>query len=392
MLGPQGELGRITDTQTFVPDADLSRSFGNYAAGYLRAYTANPDDHRFRIGVIYQSQNAKQWGTETFIYSDAVVRTLYPVSGAGQHALTVFQQKKQENSVHYGTGTLLEYVLKDTPNVPIFIPILFDRGTRLADYRESLRDIVAKEQLETPVIEVLNLVGPVSAARQNIEAFMALKELLLTTLVKKDMRKSLEARLVEGMRTEGHSAPSPAIAPSFAQTSTFAPKPATPATPAARITTPTLNSDTGSKQWYATELDDPTCRKLESYLRQPREYADPDNLRQFIRMRELTIDQQKELAASCPLYAAPQGTTLLEQGTKDQWNLYLLNGQVQLVAGDGEKKIISAETPNASSAIASLKPRKFTVTATTSVRFLLIHENIITEVKQRKPGSSFSLV
>jgi hypothetical protein len=125
---------------------------------------------------------------------------------------------------------------------------------------------------------------------------------------------------------------------------------------------------------------------------QPREYAEVEHIRHFHRFRELTMSQQKELATRCPVYAAAPHAGLLERGTTDQWNLYLLQGDLQLTAADGDSKVINGGTDNSYSAIAALKPRKFTVMALSRVRFLWVHENIVAEIQQRQPGSQFELL
>jgi hypothetical protein len=204
------------------------------------------------------------------------------------------------------------------------------------------------------------------------------------------MRQSLEAKLASGMRSaqpKPVTAPAPTPAP-------VAPAPITPmnTNPPVTIDGPVLNANKNSPQWYAAALDHPTARKLQAYLTNPREYIEPERLRHFIRMRELTIDQLKELAENCPIYSAPLGTALLDQGSTDLWNLFLLRGEVKLLATDGEDKTIGADTPTSASAVATLRPRKFHVTAVTPVRFLLIHDAIIADVQQRRPGSTHSLV
>ncbi len=383
MLSTRGELGHVTERKTLQLDPELTRGFAAYTANYLKEYAANVDDHRFRIGLIYQSRQQKPWGAETLLLADAVVRMLYPVSGAPQNELTMFQQKKRENSIYYGLELLLEYTLKDSPGVPIFVPILFDRGTTLGQYAALLRDTLANEDSGTPVIELLNLIGPASTSRKDIEIFIALKERIHNAFVKKDARKSVETKIMESMR--GSKGPTPAQ-----PRQTTPPSAAPSSTPA--VAAPGLNTDTGSARWYNPALHDASCEKLQRFLSQPREYAEVEDIRHFLHFRDLTMGQQKELATSCPVYAAPANAVLLERGTTDRWNLYLLQGDLQLTAADGEKKAINGGTDNSYSAIAALKPRKFTVMALSRVRFLWVHENIIAEIQKRQPGSQFELV
>jgi hypothetical protein len=80
------------------------------------------------------------------------------------------------------------------------------------------------------------------------------------------------------------------------------------------------------------------------------------------------------------IYKVPPGTQLLERGTNDSWNLYLIEGTVELVAADGMPKAIEGGTPTASNPISCLKPRMYTVSALTRVAFLWIDDKLIDEV------------
>jgi hypothetical protein len=71
---------------------------------------------------------------------------------------------------------------------------------------------------------------------------------------------------------------------------------------------------------------------------------------------------------------------LLERGTNDSWNLYLIDGTVEMVAADGMPKTIDGGTPTASNPISCLKPRMYTVSALTRVAFLWIDDKLIDEV------------
>lgn len=391
MLGPRGELGVVTDSHTFQVNGELTKVFASYTVHYLKEYAANLDDHRFRLGLIFNSTRPHPWGTETLRFTDDVVRMVYPMSTIGSKELTEFQKKKRENSIHFGTELLLTYAMKDTPGMPIFLPVLYDRSTMLMSYENQTSSTVTlTEPLDTPVIEVLNLVGPAMAARKNLEVFVALKERLVSTLINHDARRPVEMKLMESAR-----APS-AVPGAQGNVTSIAFPPITTSSPTAPATVamsgPALSSDHNSRQWYNPALHDTTCEKLSRYLLQPREHVQVEQIRHFMRFRDLTVSQQSELSSSCPVYRTPQNTLLLERGSADQWNLYLLEGKVELKAEDGEKKELIGGTDNARNAVAALKPRKFAVTALTPVRFLWVHESIVADIQQRLPGSKLELL
>jgi hypothetical protein len=373
MLGARGELGNVTEDGKFQIDPELTRRFATYAVRFLHEYAANRDDHRFRVALIYLSHEPKPWGHETLRLTDTVVHTLYPVSGAKSNELTVFQKKKRDNSVYYGMELLLEYTLKDAPGVPIFVPVLFDRNTTLGDYAGSMHDALAGENPAAPVIELLNFIGPVSASHGNVEAFQALRERISRGFVKKDARRPLDMQIMDHMRSVG--------APSAA------------ATPGGAMPNATLSPSGGDPaKWYDPALHEPICDKMQTFLLRPAEHPDLEQVRHFQRFAAFNTTQQNELASLCPMYLAPTGTVLLEPGSSDQWNLYLVQGNLRLVAPDGEERVVSGGAENSRNAIAALKPRKFRVTAETPARFLWIHEKIVAAIQQHKPAAGLELL
>ena len=394
MLGPRGEIGHVTQDGKLQLDPELTRQFVNYTVRYLRDYATNRDDHRYRIGLIYSSRSPKPWGNETLLLTDAVVHTLYPVSGARGNELTAFQQKKRENSVFYGMELLLDYALKDAPGVPIFVPMLFDRGTTLGDYAASLGGSLAGENAATPVIELLNFIGPVSASRGNVDAFQALRERIYRAAVRKDARKPIDMQVMEHMRSASPASDSPvspdSAAPAFGGSGAKAQMPAKVAPTAAYMSAAAPGSD--AAKWYNPALHEPICDTMKKFITHPTEHPDLDQLRHFQRFAALATAQQTELALTCPMYLAPTGTVLLEPGSSDQWNLYLVHGNLRLVAPDGGQRVVSGDADNSRTAVAALKPRKFRVMAETPVRFLWIHERIITDIQQHKPASGLELL
>jgi len=382
MLGAHGEIGRINDQGAFVFDLILTRRFAAYAPAFLKECDARPDDGRFRIGIIYRSREQKPWGTETLLFNDSIVHLLYPVSGAKNTGLTAFQQRKRENSIYYGLELLLNYSLKDCPGVPIFLPILFERGVPLRDYTAMAPDTLAKEDPDAPVIEVLNLIGPPASSRNDTEVFSSLQEQLRRAVVKRDARKSIEAKIMESMKAS--AAPQKNETPFRMNEPTTQPSiPATaPGTPLSTAA-PTSSANTASPHWYDAALHEPICDHLQPFLRAG-EHPEIQQVRRFLPFQRLDSAQQQTLAERCPVYTAPSGSMLLERGTTDRWNLYLLQGELELIAADGEKKIVSGEADNARNAIAALKPRKYAVTARSRVRFLWIHDRIVDNIEKSR--------
>jgi hypothetical protein len=363
MLGSRGELGHVTEENTFRADPALVRMFAAYTVRFLRDYLADVDNHRYRVGLIYHAATPKPWGTETLRLTDALAHTLYPVSGAAGSELTGFQRKKLENSIFYGMELLLEYVMKEMPAVPAFVPVLFDRGTVLGDYVGITSGGFANENAAAPVIEVLNLVGPATAARDNIEALRTLREHVYNSFVRKDARKAIDLRYEDQSRT-----PAPAPAPDESVS--------------VILRSVVHGPNANSPQWYDAGLDDDTSRKMQKYVVQPLRCARLEQLRHFTRFSSMTPVQQLRALETCPVYFAPAGTTLLERGSTGNWNFYLLFGTVRLTAADGAERTVEGGSDHARNAIASLKPRVFTVTAETAVRFLFVHDSTLESIQR----------
>ena len=108
-------------------------------------------------------------------------------------------------------------------------------------------------------------------------------------------------------------------------------------------------------------------------------------LKTFTRFRGLDHEKLEAIVAQCLIYKVPPGTKLLERGTRDTWNLYLLEGTLQLTAADGGEKLIDGGADNASNPVSSLKPRMYTVTAVTRAAFLWIDDKLIEKIAGENP-------
>ena len=196
ILTSAGRLGAYNEKREFVVNTRLSRALMNYTVNFLKAYESDSDIGNRRIAIICQSKELKPWGTDTLIMEDSIVRRLYPLSGQMSAELTAFQKKNQENSVYRGMELFLEWHDEAIPGIPIFCPVLYDRGTTLADYRSFNFDDDSWPK-KTPVIEVVNLLAPIPVSRRNAIEIMELIHNVHGRIVKKELRKSPEFCLVD---------------------------------------------------------------------------------------------------------------------------------------------------------------------------------------------------
>jgi hypothetical protein len=111
-----------------------------------------------------------------------------------------------------------------------------------------------------------------------------------------------------------------------------------------------------------------------------------DDLRFFERFEGQDRAALQLIAAKSPVFRVPAGTLLLDVGTRDSWNLYLLSGEIEIVAPDGARYQLTGGSPSARQPVAFLKPRLFSVNALSEVEFLWLYEPMIEAVKRLHPA------
>jgi hypothetical protein len=372
VLTPDGQLGFFNQDNMFVVDAMLTKTFGDYNMRYLMAYLRNPEQGNFRLAIIHRTLEKRPWGSECLFLEKHIVRRLYPVTGMTTDVdLTSFQKKNREKSIYRGMELFLEYKDGSNPDVPIYCPVLYDRGTMLDDYASILDRQVISADRETPVVEVINLLAAIPVAKRNTTEIGILKEKIYHGSVKKGMRKSAEFTLIEDIRRNAENGKERNEGDLYGDVDKRSERQVT--------------LDAGQGKTSAGSADDNLIRNIGSSLVGHPEPADMAALKTFTRFRGLDHEKLEAIVAQCLIYKVPPGTKLLERGTRDTWNLYLLEGTLQLTAADGGEKLIDGGTGNASNPVSSLKPRMYTVTAVTRAAFLWIDDKLIEKIVGEKP-------
>ena len=368
VLTSDGQLGTYDQDGEFVVDAKLTRAFADYNRRFLMTYLQSPEKGNFRLAIIHRTQEKRPWGSETLLLEKNIVRRLYPMTGTTELDLTVFQKKNREKSIYRGMEIFLEYKDASTPDLPVYCPVLYDRGMTLDCYAGNLDRPVTPADRETPVVEILNLLAGIPMGKRYTPEIGILKEKIYQGIVKKGMRKSAEFTLIEDIRRNAVAATDNAAADPYADVDKRSERQVT------------LDSKAGDADVLHNANDNALIRNIGSTLVGRPEPAEPGTLKIFTRFRELDHAKLEALAGRCLIYKVPPGTRLLERGTNDSWNLYLVDGTVELVAADGMPKTIEGGTPTASNPISCLKPRMYTVSALTRVAFLWIDDKLIDEV------------
>jgi len=353
-LTRDGQLGVYDERKQFHLDAELTSAFREHSARLLEWYLADGDGERARAGFICPMRAPRAWGAVTMFLDEIVVRRLYP-GAAADVPLTVFQKKNQEKSIYRGMELLLEYRSKESA-VPLFCPVLFDRGRMLNQYLHCLGRVEEDGDADTPVIEVINLIADFSLSQRDISALCVLQEKLYASVIRKDKRHAAQFTLIDAsvVREQRATVMDGYDADVRAEREV------------------TLSADELEKLHVSRSFE-----RVERCLEIPHRPVEPADLRRFLHFRELDGAFLNLMAAKTLIYTAPAGTPLLERGMTDHWNLYLLEGTLMLTAEDGQTSTVEGGTPKAAAPVAFLKPRKYLVTSLTKASFLWIPDVVL---------------
>jgi len=108
--------------------------------------------------------------------------------------------------------------------------------------------------------------------------------------------------------------------------------------------------------------------------------ATPEFLANFIPFSECSQDELIVLADHAWIDEVKQGYVLTRAGSTDEWDLYLIEGTLRLVADDGKETFIMGGSRTARAPFGHLQPRHYTVSAITSVQFLRVDNTLLKDL------------
>jgi HD-like signal output (HDOD) protein len=108
-------------------------------------------------------------------------------------------------------------------------------------------------------------------------------------------------------------------------------------------------------------------------------------LKEFQPLDRLTDDQLVLLVNRAERRRHGPGQRIIERGIRDGMDFFLISGQVQLESADGRKYLIDAGSEKAVNPIARLQPRMYTVTAVKPSEFLVIRQEMLTQLLRSAP-------
>lgn len=377
-LTADGRLGVYDDQKRFRVDADLTDILQVHNAQLLERYFKNGNWNHARLALIHPTRSPREWGPVSLWLDEAVMRRLY-LSGDIDAALSTFQKRNQEKSIYRGMELLLEYRDKEAATIPRFCPVLFDGRQMLHQYLHCLGRREQDGDRDTPVIEVVNLFADLLPSQRQTPELRAFAERIHANLIRKDARREIGFTLYDS----GSSVTPPALSRPGAPTATSRGTPSPAALREAQLI-PHDAVNVSIENLHNLHITE-RVERIERWLQFPYHHIDPAQLRELHHFHKLDQARLELLASKSLIYTAPPEARLLKPGMNDRWNLYLLEGKLSLRTEDGQRLIVESGTPKAAFPVAFLKPRKYLVTARTSVRFLWIHDAALPTVMATTP-------
>jgi len=362
VLTENGELGTYDAQRQLHIDEPLTRAFAEHNRAFLRSHLQDPLAGDRRIAILFESRQTREWGHLTLSLEDAVVRSLYPASGRTLGGLTAFQQKSRNMSVYRGMELLLDYRHESTPEVPVYCPVLFNSHSTLSGRISALGREPQEQERDIPVLDVLNLIAAVPAARGASPAVLALIDKLRQGVIRKDQRRD---SLLSVQHATSHTQVPVPGEDAYAQIARDKRQ--------GRAVTITSVDE---RRLHETDHIEP----VERWLKIPNQPVDTERLRTFVQFQGFDAAHLVKLTARSLIYTAPAGVRLLERGARDAWNLFLLEGALMLTPADGATLRIDGGTDKAAYPVAFLKPRKYAVETLTPVSFLWVHDLLLEAV------------
>ena len=115
----------------------------------------------------------------------------------------------------------------------------------------------------------------------------------------------------------------------------------------------------------------------------PHSAPDVNILKSLTPLNSLREDQLVILAGQSKVEYLPTGEVLIERGSMDPKEIYLLEGRVEMKAADGRKRILEGGTEKASRPLARLRPCMYGVKALSAVKYLQVDMGDLNPMEQR---------
>lgn len=111
-----------------------------------------------------------------------------------------------------------------------------------------------------------------------------------------------------------------------------------------------------------------------------------DALRRFDHLTDIADGRVEALGNDIQLLDAGPGKRLLELGCSDSRQLFLIEGELELIADDGATHIVSERDAAARGPVSRLRPSRYQVTARTHVCYLMVEQGVLDTSKSIANG------
>ena len=114
-------------------------------------------------------------------------------------------------------------------------------------------------------------------------------------------------------------------------------------------------------------------------------------IKQLMHFRPIDTFTEQQLilvSANSIVKSYEKNQLVLEAGSHDKIEYFLLKGRVELVSIDGRTKEIAADSDSAQAAVALLQPRKYTVRTKTPCQFILVRQSTVSTFLKEIPNES----
>ncbi|MDF1643074.1 MAG: HDOD domain-containing protein [Pseudomonadales bacterium] len=108
----------------------------------------------------------------------------------------------------------------------------------------------------------------------------------------------------------------------------------------------------------------------------------PDQLRKFKPFSEFDHDNLMRVCAALEVHVESPRKRIVEIGSTDPMELFLLEGKLGLEARDGKKSVITSDSESAELPIAKMRPRMYNIITLSEVKYLLVEPTLL------KPGNA----
>lgn len=380
LLTPDGKLAFHDERNRLVTDVPLTRAFRRHNTRFLQTYLSDPDAEGeagpLRVAVVCRSRAKTKWSSGSLILETSVLRNLYWTKEMKSAELTEFQKRNQEQSIFRGMELLLEFCKDSMPGIPIYCPVLFDRGTTLGQYASAPTWGQLGDGRHVRVLEVLNLIATIAPTHRASPVIWQLLRSIHERVIRKDVRCPSRFA-VTGECNAGLFDGAAAWYTGFNSSGAVMQKSAADA--AQQTLAPIVRAARANrKSWFSRSVRPAGIHKIARRV-------EPTALRAFTRLVDLAPEDLSLIASETRLYAAQSGAELLKRGAADNGTFYLLDGKVRLEAPDGKTEFIESGTSAAQRPVAHLKPRQYSVTAVTPVTFLWTPDTLLKVVLNRYP-------